>query len=133
MSETNTPETSIPSTSNGTTEVLGMQPNTYCMLLHLSQLLNCCVPPCGIIAPIVMWAIGKDKNVQIDQHGKIALNWIISCFIYWIITAVLCVVLIGFLLVPVLLVLTIVFPIIGAVKANDGVAWKYPLCIPFFK
>ena len=110
-----------------------MQPNTYCMLLHLSQLLNCCIPPFGFIVPIVLWAIGKDKSVQVDQHGKITLNWIISCFLYWMVTAVLCLVFIGILIIPILLVLTLVFPIIGAVKANGGTAWSYPLSIPFFK
>jgi uncharacterized Tic20 family protein len=50
-----------------------------------------------------------------------------------LVIAVLCFVLIGILLVPVLVVLNIVFPIIGGLKANEGVVWKYPLSIPFFK
>ena len=151
MADTNIPEISIPSTSNGTTEILGIPPNTYCMLLHLSQLLNFCFPPCGIIVPIVMWAIGKDKSAQVDQHGKIILNWLISLFIYVTASTALAVGFsitimvmsmgflppIGFLLLcPFLFLLTIlavVFPIIGAVKANNGIAWKYPLCISFFK
>jgi len=151
MSETDThnPEPNMPCMTEGmmehktteyetakteTVEVWGMPPNTYCMLLHLSQLLNCCLPPFGTIMPIVMWAVGKDKSVLIDRHGKIALNWTISCVIYWMVVAALCIVLIGFLLIPVLLVLTVVFPIIGAVKVNNnGEAWEYPLSIPFFK
>jgi uncharacterized Tic20 family protein len=32
-----------------------------------------------------------------------------------------------------LVIIGIVFPIIGGIKANNGEVWKYPLSIPFFK
>jgi uncharacterized Tic20 family protein len=136
---------------------MGMKPDTYCMLLHLSQLLNVCVPSCGIIVPIVLWALGKDKSAQIDQHGKIVMNWQISLFIYTIlffvvVTAitflsffaslsvfgdpVVLPIVILFLTTPISLLLwaiAITFSIIGAVKANGGIAWKYPLSITFFR
>ena len=145
-SEINTTET-----NTEVVEVLGMPPNTYCMLLHLSQLLNFCFPPCGVIVPIVLWALGKDKSTQIDQHGKISLNWLISLFVYLTAGTVLAFISsiaimvitmgmappIGFIfLFPVLFVLMILaflFPIIGAVKASNGNTWRYPLSIPFFK
>ena len=41
-------------------------------------------------------------------------------------------VLVGFPLLGILGVLSIVFPIIGAVKANEGTVWTYPLSIKFF-
>ena len=110
-----------------------MKPNTLGILIHLSQLLNFCAPPCGIVIPIVLWALGKDKSPQVDQHGKIVLNWLISSFIYGLVIAILCFLLIGLLLVPVLAILMIAFPVIGAVKANEGTAWNYPLSIPFFR
>jgi uncharacterized Tic20 family protein len=40
-------------------------------------------------------------------------------------------VLIGIPLLWALLVVGIIFPIIGGIKANDGVLWKYPLSISF--
>jgi uncharacterized Tic20 family protein len=132
-SDANMPETNVQNVPASEPEVFGMKPNTYCMLLHLSQLLDCCAPPCGIIAPIVMWAIGKDKNVCVDQHGKVVLNWTISCIIYLFVCLPLCLLLIGIPLLLALVVLSIVFPIIGAVKANDGIVWKYPLSIEFFR
>jgi uncharacterized protein len=39
---------------------------------------------------------------------------------------------IGLPMLLTLIVVAIVFPIIGAIKANDGEVWKYPLSIPFF-
>ena len=110
-----------------------MEPKTFCMLVHLSQLFNFWVPPCGFVLPIVLWALGKDKNVLVDQHGKIVLNWIISSLIYGLVVWGLCLIFIGIPLALVLFVLLVIFPIIGALKTNAGTTWKYPLSIPFFK
>jgi len=86
----------------------------------------------------VLWAIAKDKSPQVDRHGKIVLNWIISAFIYGIACTILCITVIGLIIgVPgaiALFIVAIAFPIIGAVKANkDGTAWAYPLSIKFFR
>ena len=48
-----------------------------------------------------------------------------------LISIALCFVIVGFVLLPIVAILGIVFPIIAAVKANEGRAWKYPLAIPF--
>ena len=68
---------------------------------------------------------------ELDEHGKNAVNWLISFILYAAISGALCFVLIGFVLLPVVLILNIVFPIIAAMKANEGRVWKYPLAIPF--
>ena len=114
-------------------DLFGMKTDTYCMLIHLSQLLGLVsagVPLVGLIVSIVLWAIAKDRSPLVDQHGKIVLNWSISLLIYIVVAAI---TIIGLLIVPILIVLGLVFPIIGAVKANEGVVWKYPLSIAFFK
>lgn len=110
-----------------------MTQNTYLMLMHLSQLVGFAAPVLGLLAPILMWALNKDKHPEVDAQGKIILNWIISVFIYAIVSVLLCFILVGIPILLALLVLDIVFPIMGAVKANDGIRWKYPLSIPFFK
>jgi len=125
------------------------------MLIHLSQLLHFCVPMGGLAVPIVLWVLGKDKNPLVDQHGKNVLNWQISLFIYFVASVAIYVVCSAFsillthitgfpfvigmmlmspMLIPFLLrILMMVFLTIGAVKANEGTLWKYPLSIPFFK
>jgi uncharacterized Tic20 family protein len=103
------------------------------MLLHLSQLLVFLIPGLGLVAPVILWAINKDKDSLVDRHGKIVMNWILSWIIYVAVSVILIFVGIGMIILPVLSILGIVFPIIGGVKANDGIEWKYPLCIPFFK
>jgi uncharacterized Tic20 family protein len=103
----------------------------WCMFLHLSLFAGHAVPLGGIIAPIVLWQMKKDELPGVDEHGRNAVNWVISNVIYLAVSLVLCLVFVGIPLLIVLLVLNVVFPAIAAVKANEGVAWKYPLAIPF--
>jgi uncharacterized protein len=109
------------------------QTRQWAMFLHLSQLANFLLPLGGLIVPIVIWQIKKTELPGIDVHGKMVVNWIISELIYFFVSFILLFVLVGFLLLPALAVLAIVFPIIGGVKASNGEVWKYPLSIPFFK
>ena len=113
-------------------DIFGMKPDTYCMLLHLSQLLGGGTLV-GFAAPIVLWALVKDRSPLVDLHGKIVLNWLVSFLIYMLAAGLLCIVFVGFFILPILVVLAVVFPIIGGIKANEGVVWKYPLSIAFFK
>lgn len=123
----------LPPVSPNTPLVCGMGQNTYAMLMHLSQLLNLMIPSGGIIGVILLWALQKDRSTEVDIQGKIILNWIFSALLYLLISIVLIIVKIGILLILVLLALGIIFPIIAAIKANDGIRWRYPFSIEFFK
>lgn len=103
------------------------------LFLHLSQFANLLFFPLGIVLPIVLWQINKDKMPGIDAHGKMVANWMISYTIYMIASIILIFVLVGILTTIALAVMGIVFPIIGAVKANNGELWEYPLTIKFLK
>ncbi len=103
------------------------------MFLHLSQLLNVVLPPAGIVVPIILWQIKKDEMPALDAHGKMVVNWLISSLIYFVASLVLIIVLIGILGLIALGIMSVVFPIIGAIKANNGEFWEYPLTIKFLK
>ena len=109
----------------------GMEENSYCMLLHLASLGNWFFPFGGLILQIVMWTTNKGESAVIDQHGKIVLNWYISMFIYVFVSVLLCFVIIGIPMLIALFICDLVFTIMGAVKANNGVVWKYPMSIRF--
>ena len=111
----------------------GMEEKTFLMLMHLSLLAGFIIPFAGIVLPIVMWVLHKDKFKTIDNHGKVILNWLISALIYLIVGGILTVVLVGTFILFVLGIIAIVFPIIGAIKASKGELWAYPLTIKFFK
>jgi uncharacterized Tic20 family protein len=103
------------------------------LFLHLSQFANVIFFPLGIIAPILIWQLNKDKIPGLDEHGKMVTNWMISATIYAIVSFVLMFVLVGFLTILAVAVMGIVFPIIGAIKANNGELWEYPMTIKFLK
>ena len=105
----------------------------WAVVLHLSQFAGYIIPFAGLLAPILIWQIKKNDVPGLDEHGKIIANWMISAFIYGVLCFFLTFILIGFLGFAALAVMAIVYPIIGAIKANDGVAWKYPLSIEFLK
>jgi uncharacterized Tic20 family protein len=112
---------------------LERQTRQWAFLLHLGQFAGYIAPVAGFVVPVVIWQLKKDELPGLDQHGKNALNWIISSVIYAIISVLLCLILIGFPMLAVLLVCDIVFPILAAVKANNGETWKYPGAIQFVK
>ncbi len=101
----------------------------WAMMLHLSQLAGFVIPMGGLILPILIWQLKKEEMPELDIHGRIVANWIIAETIYTIISVILVFFIVGiFLLIP-LSIIAIAFPIIGAVKANEGQTWKYPLSI----
>ncbi len=121
----------------------GMELNQYCMLMHLSQFSGFFIPFGGIVIPIVMWYVNKDEYVEVDQHGKRIMNWIISSLIYTLITLSIFLFSIatqsfifistGVLLLVVLVVCSIVFTILGSIRSFKGEIYTYPISINFIK
>lgn len=129
--------------NNNNNNPLGTTESSYLTLMHLSQFAGILFTGLGFIIPIVMWAMNKDKNREVDRHGKNILNFFISYMIYIIILGVAAIIfLIGIITIPITIgcvvlmiaiaLMQIIFIIIAAVKANNNEFWKYPLSIPFF-
>jgi uncharacterized protein len=104
------------------------------LFLHLSGIVFALFFPIGIVLPIVLWQTQKDKMPALDAHGKMITNWMISATIYGVISIVLSMILVGLLTGLIVWLLAIIFPIVGALKANnEGQLWEYPLTIKFLK
>jgi len=104
------------------------------MFIHLSALSAFIGVPLGhVVGPLVLWLIKKDQNPTLDAHGKEALNFQISSMIYACVSALLIFVLIGIFLLPAVLIANFALTIVGAVKANNGEFYRYPLTIQFLK
>lgn len=101
-------------------------------LLHLSLLAGLIIPLGGLIVPVVIYILKKDDVPGLEAHWNVVINWIISAIIYAVICFILMIIVIGVFLLWGLALLGLIFPIIGAIKANDGEVWKYPLSIEFF-
>ena len=126
-------ETSLPSPSPVSARSI-VNVRTWTALCHASALLGVFLHfPGHVLAPLVVWLIKRDESPEIDAHGKEALNFQISMLIYNAIAAVFCLVLIGFLLLPLLWILNALFVIIAAIKASDGELYRYPMTIRFIQ
>ena len=127
------------------------QANQWAMFLHFSLLAGFMVPYAGLIAPVVIWQIKKEEFPEINIHGKIVVNWIMSTLIYGLGLVCVYLTVIGLFFVllrgvnsfflfaysyPIIIlisvvfgILNVIFPIIGGIKAKNGVVWKYPLSL----
>ena len=65
----------------------------------------------------------------VEENAKNALNWQIFVGIYFFVSRLLTVVFIGFLLLPVVALIDLIFCVLAAMKANDDESWTYPLII----
>lgn len=112
---------------------LVMQTNNfdYAMVLHLTQFCSWLFPFLGLIVPLIMWQ-SKKEDPYVDEQGKVVMNWVFSSLIYFLISCVLCFIVVGFFLMAILFICSIVFTIMGAMDANKGVIKNYPLSIKFF-
>ncbi|MBK8036115.1 MAG: DUF4870 domain-containing protein [Verrucomicrobiaceae bacterium] len=79
--------------------------------------------------PVDHLADEKDQSPYLDAQGRELLNFQISYFIYAMISVVLIAVLIGIVLIFAVGIASLVFTIIGLVKAADGKVYRFPLCI----
>ena len=103
------------------------------MLCHLLALAGYVIPFGNIIGPLVIWLIKKDQYPFVDDQGKESLNFQISIMIYAIVSSILIVVAIGIPLVIAVGIFGIVEIILASIKANQGIAYRYPLSIRFVK
>jgi len=105
----------------------GMEMKSFCMLMHISQLAGMIIPMAGLVMPIVMWLTNKEKSEVIDQHGKNIVNWIISTVIYAVGCFILTFVFIGVIGFIALAICSLIFTIMGAIKANKEKFINIPL------
>jgi uncharacterized Tic20 family protein len=102
-----------------------------CHFLSFAGLIG--IPFGNILGPLILWAIKKDEMPSVNEHGKESINFQISMTIYTIIAGLSILILIGFVLLPAIIVLNLVLVIIAGVKAANGEFYRYPLTIRFIK
>ena len=76
-----------------------------------------------------MWLIKKDTMPFVNDQGKEALNFNITMAIAAIVCWILVFILIGFLLLPILVIFWLVFVVIATIKANEGTTYRYPFAL----
>lgn len=103
---------------------------TWAIASHLSALVQVFGIPAPI-GPLVVWLLKKDEDPFVAYHAKEALNFNISFFIYGAVAALSMLLLIGFVLLPAVLITWLVLMIIATIRASEGKHYQYPLTIRF--
>lgn len=111
------------------------------MFAHLSALAALVTGGLGcIIGPLIIWLVKKDTMPFVDDQGKEALNFNITIAIavvaLTVVGTILLVILIGFLFYFAAFLVGVywlVMTIIAGIKANEGVAYRYPLTLRLIK
>ncbi|WP_433254269.1 DUF4870 domain-containing protein [Streptosporangium sp. CA-135522] len=103
----------------------GGDDTTMAMLAHLLGLLT------WFVGPLVVYLAKKDESPYVRAQAAEALNFQLTLTIAYFVSWILAFVLIGFLLMLVIWIGSIVLMIVAAVAANRGENYRYPLNIRF--
>ena len=108
------------------------QDNQLLVITHLSQLVTLVTGFGSLLIPLIIWLTQKDKVYQMHEHGKRIVNFQLSLIVYALICIPLILLLgIGIIGLIILGIISVVFPIINAVKASNGEIPEYPISINF--
>ena len=106
---------------------------TWATLVHLGGFSGLIAGPLAIIVPLIIWLSKKNDSPFIDDHGKEAVNFQISIWIWVVASIALMFCGIGFILAPAIAILSWVYMIWYAVRANAGEYVRYPITIRFIQ
>ena len=83
----------------------------WSVVAHLTTFLNIFTGFLGPVAAFVIWAVYRDDSPTVAAHAMRSvfyqLVWLTAIFVGWTVTVALMTVLVGFLLVPVMLLVTL--------------------------
>ena len=118
---------------HGMKDFFGLPKKTFLASLHLSQLLHTLWTPLGLIVPVIGWVLFKNRDSDVDRHGRILLNWLIPVIAVKFVCLFLKIILIGYPLVWVINMATLVFAGYAALKSFLGATPRYPVSLRIFK
>jgi uncharacterized Tic20 family protein len=108
---------------------------SWTMACHLVALAGFVGLPFGnLLGPLIVWLVKRAEMPMVDQHGKEALNFQITVSIAMLVSGILCFVLIGFVLIPIVYIGAVILTIMAGVKVSNGdYGYRYPFTIRLLK
>jgi uncharacterized protein len=115
--------------------VIGAQEErTWSVLSHLSMFLNLLTGFLGPVAALIIWLVYKDRSREVAFHALESMwyqiGWLVILAVGWTVTGLLTMILIGFLLIPVMAVVSVV-PFVhaayAAYRVSKGDEYRYPI------
>ena len=84
-------------------------------------------------APLIFWLVKKDESPFMDHHGREAVNFHLTIMIAGLVCGALACLVIGFILLPLVGIASIVYSILAGVAANRGEWYRFPYTIRMIK
>jgi uncharacterized Tic20 family protein len=120
--------------SRGSTPMSAQDERTWSILAHLSMFLNLFTGFLGPVAPLIIWLVYKDRSQKVTFHALQSMwyqvGWLVILAVGWTLTGLLTMILIGFLLIPVMAVASVV-PFVhagyAAYRVSKGDDYRYPV------
>ncbi len=105
----------------------------WAMFSHLIGLSGFVIPFGNIIGPLLMWLLKREEWPLADDQGKESLNFQINWTILFFVTAILCLVVVGFALLPIVMIAGLILVVMATIKASEGERFRYPFIYRFIR
>ena len=87
----------------------------------------------GFLPSLIIWLVFKDRGSFTNSEAKEALNFQITLLIAEVVGYIMMAILIGFLIVPAVYIVRIIFSILAFLKTWDGISYRYPFALRLIK
>lgn len=103
---------------------------TWAMIAHLSAFAGMVVPLVGHIGgPLVVWLAQRDRSAFVERQAKEALNFNLTVALAGLLFTALVLLGIGVTLLAALALVWFILTIVAAIKANEGLDYRYPVAL----
>jgi hypothetical protein len=99
--------------------------------LHDAALIGFVVPLGNVLAPLILWQLGRRRSLFVDVQGREAVNFHLSLLLYAVIGLVLILLPVGIVILLTVGAMLLVLPIVAAVQGGLGREFHYPAAIRF--
>ncbi len=107
---------------------------SWAMIAHLAAFAGFVLPLVGnMLGPLVVWLTRRDQSAFVASQAKESLNFNISVALGAVVCWMLIYVLIGILLGVMLFFSWLALTLIAAIKASEGVDYRYPVSLRLIK
>ncbi len=86
-----------------------------------------------LFPPLIIYLVKKDESQYVAAHAKESLNFQITVMLAVLASVVLMILLIGFLLLWVVGIASMILIIIATIKASENKLYRYPFTLRLFK
>jgi uncharacterized Tic20 family protein len=87
----------------------------------------------GWLAPLIAMLVKGNESPTVRAHAVAALNFQILWSAVAVVGYILLCILIGVVIIPIAVLMSVIFGIIGGIRANEGQLYRYPASVSLIK